>query len=934
MLFRVLGPAGFSDGTRPVRIEAGKPRLIALLLMTSGNRVVTTEALVDEVWRGRPPASAPANVRTYLSRLRRLLPGRVTATPAGYRFEVAPGELDLTEFTALVAAARARSTREPEAARADLRAALALWRGEPFAGEAAGPVLEARAAAARDDYLSAVELYSELLMRGGEPGAAQALLRDCIREHPLRERLRSLYVLATYRNGDPAGALGAYRETRTVLAAELGIDPGPELVAVHRAVLRRDPGLRTAERLAAPFQLPPVVADFTAREPELAHLIRLLRQEPDVPGTGVTVMIGGMAGVGKSALAVRAAHAVAGAFPDGCLVADLDPPGAGRVLGHLLRSLGVPAEMLPHDVPERAAHLRSVLAGRRVLILAENATDAGTVRHLLPGPGSALLVTGRTALAVPGAHRVPLLPLDVEAGTALLARIAGPGVVAADPAAAAAIAGLCGGLPLGIRAIGTRVAATPDVSLRRIAARLADRDQRLDRMTYGDADVRASLALSLDRLAPAPLTLLRAVSALPVRTFASWLPAALLGVAEADAYTLAERLCDAQLLTRVSDERYAVHDLVRLSAVERPGPPVAELVTAAGTAYLRAALSANLRLPGRPLALPAPTTALAEAAAAPAEWFESELETIGALVPRLAEAGEAELAARLATATVNFCVVRGRIGDWAATHDAIPADAALTPATRALLWLSLGSLHRFRDDNPGALPYLRRAYRLYTALGDAAGTAGAALGWCVAAQQLGRTRVALAAYDRAARLLPALGGTPAAGYVHLAFRQPVNPSPEGETAALHRALTVFEAGRDAWGSAEAHTFLADGYLRRGLTAVAARHARAAVAGYTALRDEMQLTVAETVLTGIHLELGLHDHARTLAGRCLDRATRIGHRWGIASAQRSAGHLELLSGRPAAAIPLLTAAHAGFTEMGLTRSATITAGLLERAGVTP
>ncbi|MDP9795731.1 DNA-binding SARP family transcriptional activator [Catenuloplanes nepalensis] len=938
MLFRVLGATEL-----PAPVMAAKPRLVALLLLTAGNRPVPLGTLVDEVWPRNPPTSAVANIRTYLSRLRALFPGRITSGTGGYLFEVAAGELDLAEFTALVAAGRSAAPGRPEAARESLAAALRLWRGQPFAGEPAGPVLQARAAAAQDDHLAAVELYSELLLQNGDPAAAQTLLRRMVHEYPLRERLRSLLVLALYRGGDPAAALTAYQDARTALAAELGIDPGPELAAVHRSVLRRDRRLLSTgpggpDGVVAPFQLPPVVADFVGREPEIAHLAKLLRRREPVPGAGLTAVLGGMAGVGKSTLAVRVAHEVAELFPDGCLYADLQRTDGTatplpQVLGRFLRAMGVPGESLPHDQQERADQFRTLLAGRRVLIVADNATEAGQVRALMPGPGSALLVTSRALLTVPGAHLLQLRPLSRDAGVALLERIAGGDAVAAEPEAAAALAELCGGLPLSIRAAAIRSASLPGPALGQLVARLSDEHQRLDRLSIGDLDVRASLALSYRRLDPAALALLRAMSLLPMRTFAPWLPAALAGIGEPEAFALTERLCDAQVLTRAGAERYALHDLVRLSAAELPGPPAGELVAAAARVFLAAALTANRRLPGRPMTLPAPAAPDARAGATPVEWFESELDGIRALVPLLAGTGQLDLAARLATATVNFCVLRGRIDDWAATHDVIPDDAVLSPATAALLALSVGSLHRFRDDNRAALPRLRRSYELFRALRDAPGMAEAALGWSVAAQQLGRLDEALAAYDRAAELLPVLGGTPATGYVHLAFRQPISPSPEEESAALGRALEIFEATHEAWGAAEVHTFLAAGYRARQRAASAARHARAAVLAYTELRDETQLTVAEIVLADAYLELGSIDHARALAARCLARATRLGHRWGVASARRTAGRIELLDGRPAAAAELLTAAEAGFREMGFTRAAELTRSLLERASGT-
>ena len=941
--FRLLGPTVLSSDAGPVRIAAAKPRIVALLLLANANRPVSVEAMVDELWPERPPVSAVANVRTYLSKLRRLLPGRLSAEAAGYRLAVRPGELDLAEFTELIVAGRSAAGGRPQEAMASLRAALELWRGMPFEGETPGPALQARAAAEQDEYLGAVELYCDLLLGAGDPSTAQALLRDCIRGHPLRERLRGLLMLAVYQGGDPAGALACYQDARTTFAAELGIDPGPELTMLHQAVLRRDSRLlaaagRGGERAVPPFQVPPAVADFVGRDDEIARLAALLRERATGAfGSCVTAIVSGMAGVGKTTLAIRAAHEVAEDFPGGCLYADLQhadgtPVPPAQILGRFLRALRVSDESLPRDTAERAALFRSLLAGREVLVLADNAVDEEQVLHLMPSAGCALVVTSRTLLTVPGATLLELRPLEAAAGVALLARIAGPAVVAAEPGAAVALLDLCGGLPLGIRAVGTRLALAPSPSLRRAVARLADEHRRLDHLTVGNIDIRASLALSYRRIRPDAIALLGVMSALPMRTFAPWLPAMLLGIAEPEAHALAEHLCDAQILTRTADDRYSMHDLVRLSANERPaGPPApADPLGAAGRALLSAALTANQRLPGRPMTLPGPERPVPSAAIGPVEWFETELDGIGVLVPRLVAGGAAELAAQLATAVVNFCVLRGRADDWAATHEAIPVDAVLTPATAALLALSIGNLHRQRDDNAGALPHLRRAYRLYRRLGDPAGIAGAALSWCVAAQLLGRLRVARAAYDRAALLVPELAGTPLLGYIHLTRRVPLSPSPEAELAALTQALAVFETTNETWGSAEAHTFLAEANRARQRLAVAARHARAAMLVYTELHDHLQLTVAEIVLANIYVELGSTTHARPLVERCLARATRIGHRWGVASAQRTSGRIELHEGRPAAAIPWLASAVRGYQEMGLSRSVEIAGDLLARA----
>lgn len=474
------------------------------MLLLEAGRVVPVARLVEATWEKDPPVTAAHQVRKAVADLRRRVPTgtEVIATDGpGYRVVVADDQVDLLEFDALTrAAGQALREGERSAAAEALRSALALWRGSVLSGTG-GPIIEAAATALEERRLAAAEQFFDLCLALGESGELISGLRALITQHPLRETLRGQLMLALYRSGRQAEALKEYGEVRELLVDELGIDPGPRLAKLYEAILRDSPELAAPERPApvtvapvrpvpepaaaadpapepapavteategaapeaparteadregepgtrttpvdAPCTLPYDLPDFTGRAKELAELFDYVQDE----GRGSEryariVAIDGMGGMGKTTLAVRAAHRLADRYPDGQLHIDLhgftpgrEPVTPAAALDGLLRTLGTPGDRIPEDLEGRTAVWRSKLDGRRMLLLFDNAVDAAQIRPLLPAsPGSLALITSRGRLLdLDGVEWVSIGMMEPEDSTSLMAETLGATRVAAEP---------------------------------------------------------------------------------------------------------------------------------------------------------------------------------------------------------------------------------------------------------------------------------------------------------------------------------------------------------------------------------------------------------------------------------------------------------------------------------------------------------------------
>jgi len=577
----VLGPVRARRGTE--QLSTGSPQqraLLAALLLREG-RTATAGELIDALWGEEPPSQALAALRTYASRLRKVLdPGVLVSESGGYAVRgLAEGALDLAVAQDLAAEAeKARGAGDLCHAREVLDRALHLWDGETLAG-VPGPYAEAQRVRLEEWRLQLLESRLDMDLEQGCHAEAVAELTALTAAHPLRERLRELLMLALYRSGRQAEALAVYADTRRLLADELGVDPRAGLRELQQRILKADPGLAEPSAAKAepaptpvrPAQLPATVPDFTGRSAFVKELGEVLST---AEGRVMAVSaVAGIGGVGKTTLAVHVAHQARAAFPDGQLYVDLQGAGARSaepetVLGSFLRALGTADSAIPDSLEERAALYRSVLDGRRVLVLLDNARDAAQVRPLLPGTeGCAALVTSRVRMVdLAGAHLVDLDVMSPDEALSLFTKIVGEERVASEREAALDVVAACGFLPLAIRIAASRLAARRTWTVAVLAAKLADERRRLDELQAGDLAVKATFELGYGALEPAQARAFRLLGLADGPDMSLAAAAAVLDLPLEETEDLLESLVDTSLLESAAPGRYRYHDLVRLYA--------------------------------------------------------------------------------------------------------------------------------------------------------------------------------------------------------------------------------------------------------------------------------------------------------------------------------------------------------------------------------
>ncbi|MEV4248950.1 BTAD domain-containing putative transcriptional regulator [Streptosporangium canum] len=575
--FTLLGPVQLIVDGEPLTGIAPRHRAVLAYLLLNSGRVISIERLIDAMWGYDQPDTARSQIHASITALRKVLRGAgavqlLQTRSGGYVAQPEPGQVDAQEFTELVAAG-------------ELREALDLWSGEAVEDVHAQYVSGVRELW-HDRRLSAYERLVEAELAAGRHGDLLDELAAQVVADPLREKLTGHLVLALHRAGRQADALAAARSYRTALADEQGLDPGHAFTELERAVLADDPALRLAgaAQPAEPPQpavarrsfLPYDIPDFSGRTAELERLVG--------EHHGPVVTIDGMAGIGKTTLAVHVAHRLAARYPDGRLFIDLrahtagrEPVDAAAALEALLRQLGVPADRIPVTLGERSALWRAELADRRVLAVLDNALDADHVRPLLPGHSDTLvLVTSRRRLvALDGAQALSVDVLGDQDAAGLFERIVGERA-RDEPEAVGEVLRLCGHLPLAIRISAARLQHRPRWTVSYLADRLRDHRRLLD-------GVSAAFALSYEQLDEAEQRMFRLFGLAPGRDIDPYGAAALAGIAEEEAEELLEGLLDAHMLLQLEPGRYTFHDLLRehaRSMAEDDGTvPVLQLLT-------------------------------------------------------------------------------------------------------------------------------------------------------------------------------------------------------------------------------------------------------------------------------------------------------------------------------------------------------------------
>ncbi|MEU7477925.1 BTAD domain-containing putative transcriptional regulator [Lentzea sp. NPDC042327] len=884
MEVRILGPVEPPVPPKPAQI-------LAVLAVECG-KVVPVDRLIDLIWGEDPPPQARKSLQVHISSLRRAgLP--VEHRAAGYVLAAEPGHVDLHAFRRLVASAQ--ETAELRVKAELLARALELWRGTPVVFAQTLDVQR----------LAAAEAWADAELALGRHAGLIDALGVFVAEYPLAERLRGQLMTALARGGRRADAMRVFRETRRVLVDELGVEPGEQLQQLYRDVLE---GARDTRR----NYLPRDAGDFTGRAAELDRLLG---------GDGGVWWIEGPAGVGKTALAVHAAHRLAERYPDGQLFVDLHSPSGA--LDALLRAMDVPSERVPESPEERAALWRAQVGGRRVVIVLDGVTSVSQVRPLLPGsPGCLTLITSRSRLCgLEGVHRVPLDVLGDDEAVTLLARILGDDRVAAEPEQATEVARLCGYLPLAVRITGARLAGRAHWPVSKLVRRLADERSRLDELVADDLAVRSSLELTYRSLGEDVRRAYRVVGFLGLPEVPSYLWVHLLDE------DVLDQLVDARLLDVTGNARYRMHELVRLHArelaeAEDPQREREDLVR-------RAVLAALSTVDGLTehlfLAVPRMQDSLGvvTAAARPADkdaWFAREESVLTRLVERAAELGLATTASQLAEVLVfAWFGLRNRYEAWERTH-----TAALEAVWRAgdvrleaVLRCSLGQMHYKRDNLVEARSWFGTAQTLFVGLNDQHGEAVAMNGIGMVCRDLGEYPCALEALGRARELL---AGNDTEGVAHALYgigsvhRELGDDEQALDT--LHEAEAAYRKANSRRGEALAARGIGLVHRARGELDLAEEHVVRAHEMVAGTGDELLGCYTAQAWAKVLLRKGDFDPARELLGTALDGCRDVGDRFGEALVRRTLGEWRLARGDHAGARLVLTEALTAWTDMGL------------------
>ncbi|KOU05589.1 SARP family transcriptional regulator [Streptomyces sp. NRRL F-5755] len=631
MDFSLLGPISVATGSGELALGPAKRRSVLALLLLQPNTTVPLEQLIDSLWEDEPPEHARTVVQGHVSRLRATLAGggaeaygiELATHGSAYLLRLPEELIDAHRFGELVALAR------PEAAPGDavplLREALGLWRGPALTGTVTSPPFAAAAHALEEQRLTATEALARAHSALGEHEQAAAVLYTAAVNNPLREGMVADLMQALFRTGRQSDAMEWFHRTRRLLDEELGVGPGVRLKGAYEEILRAEeagsargagsgtqagPGARAGAgttgtartggatapvdprvpaqavrgpaatdapsgRSSAPRLLPRPPARFLGREQQLAALSAVVRSA--VPGESPLAVVTGPAGVGKTACAVQWSHAHAEAFPDGQLFADLRgfnegaPAEPAEILRDFLLALGTPPDRIPTSAQSASALFRSVVAGRRLLVVLDNAQSSAQVRPLLPGgEHCATVVTSRSRLdglvATDCARPVAVQALGAAEGTALLGAMLGAERVADDPDAARELVELCDGLPLALRAAAAQLTARPRWRLTRLAAALRDERRRLALLSAEDTGVAAALRMSVARLSADDARLLSALAANADGHLNASVVASLAGSAPEDIQDGLDRLTEMHLVDEESTDVYTISTLTQLFA--------------------------------------------------------------------------------------------------------------------------------------------------------------------------------------------------------------------------------------------------------------------------------------------------------------------------------------------------------------------------------
>ena len=929
----VLGPLQAWRGDTRLTLGPVQQRVVLAVLALHANRPVRREQLIEVVWGEAAPAYAVNLVQKYVSGLRRAFepvrsvrsPSLLTWSDVGYRLSLPPGCLDLEVFDREVGRARAAKAAGelPEALQA-MRAAMQLWRGPAFDG-LASPLLEAERTRLEERRISLLEERIEIDLVVGNDQDLVAELNRLVAEYPLRERLRGSLMAALYRNGRRGEALAAFHALARHLREELGVDPSAELQELYKRLLTNDPavdatvaGRSAAEPVAEPAQRPPIPAQlpyatphFVGRVDELRRLDALADGSGGGAGDGMVIaVVTGTAGVGKTSLAVHWAHRISDRFPDGQLYVNLrgfDPSRSALEPGDALRgfldSLGVSAHRVPATIEQQAALYRSLLAGRRVLVVLDNARDTDQVTPLLPGSAGCLVaVTSRnrlSGLVAAGAVAVPVDLLTADEGRQMLRRRLGPPRVEVEPEAVDDIIAASARLPLALAIVAARAAAHPRFSLAALAGDLGQARGGLDAFVGEDAtvDARAVLSWSYHLLAEPVARLFRLLGLHPGPDISIAAAASLAGVPAPEARRLLAALCGAHLIEESAPGRFTFHDLLRAYAAELARAPgeASERETALLRMldhYLHTAHAADrLLYPYRaPLEVDPPSAAVVTVDFTDPDramaWFVADHPNLLSAIMLATATGHDTYVYRLAWTMTAFLNYQGHWHDWAAT-----TSAALEAARR---------------------------------LGDLGGQAQAHRLLNLAHLQLGWLEVAGAHARQALELFDQLGDLPGQARIHLNFGRVLERQGHLQQALeqARQALELFRLAGDPAGEADALNWVGWYHSQLGYHEQALDYCRQSLALHKDSGDWPGHADTWDSLGYAHHQLGRHDEAAECYAQALALWHDLGDRYQVAMTLLRLGDTRRAAGAGDAALTAWRQAIEIFDDLGHPEAATV------------
>lgn len=765
--FDVLGPLTIRRDGQPIRLSAGLLQRMLFILLLSRGEPVQVDALADALWNGQPPRTAKKTMHVYIHRLRSALGGDlpIVHSIAGYALRIPSTALDAWRFEEMLTEAKA-AANAGDRSKAWLLyvAAESLWRGEPYADADDLPRANTERQRLHDLRLRCFEARMNIGLELGRHHDLVSELRQAHVEHPFQEGLCALFMIALYRSGRRAEALEVYRDHYRLLGEELGMEPMPELRQLQDRVLKDDPALQLRPSGKAHRFLPSDIAGFVGRGDGLEWLDHRMVGSPG--GPFIITAIDGVAGIGKTALAVRWAHRAAERFPDGQLYVNLrgyddrQPLQPLEALTHLLRCLDVSAEQLPGEVETAAAMFRSVLSGRRTLLVLDNARSAEQIRPLLPGdPANFVLITSREKLsglvASEGAQRLMLGLLGIDDCLALIRWMIGDERATREPEAVHMLVDACGRLPLALRIAATHLADRPEMSVASLVDQLTGGD-RLAMLSLEDdphRGLQAVLDQSYRALAPELQRAFAYLGIFPGAELSAELAAPLIDCGVDQALSFLDRLAAGHLIEQRSTGRYAMHDLVReyaAGAFSRSGLPQREPLIRLCGRLQDLATQAHSRIDYHALQAESDAPELPSAEAAMA-WLEAEKGSLAATVSVAAGLGLSQEAEAIAKALWTFFYQAGHTADWIATFEAAYAAFAGQEESSAKYYVlnALGSGYVIAGQLENAMKAHRECIVARQALGDDDGEARSRSNLAMSFYRLGRYGEALAEYQSA-----------------------------------------------------------------------------------------------------------------------------------------------------------------------------------------